>query len=54
MLKKTETEETIGFNVTFLALMAFEWGGGNLPAPLPLAMPITGVAKIMTFIAQES
>ena len=36
MLKKTETEETIGFNVTFLALMAFELGGGQSSCPPPL------------------
>ena len=31
MLKKTETEETIVFFVTFLSLVAFQWGGGLLP-----------------------
>ena len=41
MLKETETEETIGFLVTFLSLMAFQFGGGGtgLPAP-PLATPM--------------
>ena len=28
MLKKTETEETMGFNDTFLLLVAFQLGGG--------------------------
>ena len=37
MLKKTEAEETIGFFVIFLSLMAFDLGGGGgPPAPLPL------------------
>ena len=34
MLKKTETEETIGFFDTFLSLVKFQLGG---PAPPPLA-----------------
>ena len=29
MLKETETEETIVFFVTFLSLVAFNWGGGG-------------------------
>ena len=33
MLKKTETEETIGFFVTFLSLAKFRLGRG--PGPLP-------------------
>ena len=32
MLKETKTEETIVFFVTFLSLVAFNWGG---PGPLP-------------------
>ena len=31
--KKTETEETIGFFVTFLSLMAFQLGGPGLLDP---------------------
>ena len=34
MLKETETEETIGFNVTFLSLVAFPLGG-QAPWALP-------------------
>ena len=33
MLKETETDETIDFFVTFLSLVAFQFGGG--PGPLP-------------------
>ena len=32
MLKETETEETIVFFVTFLSLVAFQWGDGP-PGP---------------------
>ena len=39
MLKETETEETIGFNVTFLSLVAFQLEGAGAPwAPLATAM----------------
>ena len=31
MLKKTETEETVVFFVTFLSLVAFQLGGGAGP-----------------------
>ena len=33
MLKETETDKTIDFFVTFLSLVAFQFGGG--PGPLP-------------------
>ena len=36
MLKVTETEETIGFFVTFLSLVAFQLGGGRDPSQAPL------------------
>ena len=35
MLKKNETEETIGFFVIFLSLVKFQLGGGGPPAPPP-------------------
>ena len=38
MLKATKTEETIGFFVTFLPLVAFQFGGGwapSLATPMP-------------------
>ena len=37
MLKETETDETIDFVVTFLSLVAFQFGGG--PGPLATPMP---------------
>ena len=39
MLKETETDETIGFFVTFLSLLIFQLGGGygNLGTKLPAA-----------------
>ena len=33
MLKETETEETIGFFVTFLSLVAFQLGESEPPGP---------------------
>ena len=39
MLKETETDETIVFFVTFLSLVAFQFGGGPGPCP-PLAKPM--------------
>ena len=33
MLKKTKTEETIFFSVTFLSLVAFQLGGGGASGP---------------------
>ena len=44
MLKKTETEETIGF----FATLNFNWGRGAGPPalPPPLATPILQVRKI--------
>ena len=46
MLKKTETEETIVFFVTFLSLVAFQLrgGAGPLPLPPPLATPMGQVS----------
>ena len=35
MLKKTETEETIVFFVTFLSLVGFQWGEAESPDPPP-------------------
>ena len=43
MLNRNETEETIGFFVTFLSLVKFQLGG-SLP-PLPLPMPMLKVRK---------
>ena len=37
MLKETETEETIVFFVTFLSLVAFQFGRGRAPWPLSYA-----------------
>ena len=42
MLKETETEETIGFNVTFLSLVAFQLNGRAFRTSL--ATLIIGVA----------
>ena len=40
MLKETETEETIiGFFVTFLSLVTFQWKGPRTPLAHPLAPP---------------
>ena len=36
--KETETEETIGFFVTFLSLLKFQLGGSLSPLPLPTHM----------------
>ena len=36
MLKETETEETIGFFVTFLSMVKFQLGRGRTPCPHPL------------------
>ena len=45
MLKKTETEETIVFFVTFLSLVAFQLRGGRAPCPSPpLATPMGQVS----------
>ena len=41
--KETETEETIGFVVTFLSLVKFQLAGA--PAPLPLPTPMLQVKK---------
>ena len=41
MLGETETQETIGFFVTFLSLVAFQLGVGRAPWT-PLAMPKGG------------
>ena len=41
MLKRTETEETIGFFVTFLSLMKFQFGGGEAR----LAKPVLQLRK---------
>ena len=40
MLKERETEETIGFFITFLSQVAFQlrWGAGH--SPFPLATPM--------------
>ena len=35
MLKETESEETIGFFVIFLSLVAFQLGRPGDPRPLP-------------------
>ena len=43
-LKVTETEETIGFFVTFLSFVAFQLGRGAGPL-FPLAMPVVPVAN---------
>ena len=39
MLKNIETDETIGFFVTFLSLVAFQLEGAPAPYP-PLAAPM--------------
>ena len=45
MLKETETEETIGFFVTFLPLVAFQLGGrATRPPPPLLATPVAAIA----------
>ena len=43
-LKETETEETIVFFVTFLSLVAFNWGEGRAPGP-PLATPMSSALE---------
>ena len=40
MLKETEREETIGFFVVFLSLVAFQLGEARGPSPPPLATPM--------------
>ena len=42
MLKETETEETIGFFVTFLSLVAFQLEGG---VPHSLATPMVSIIR---------
>ena len=41
MLKETESEETIGFFVIFLSLVAFQLGEARGPSLPPLATPST-------------
>ena len=41
MLKETETEETLVFFVTFLSLVAFQFGGPSLLIPPPPPPPAT-------------
>ena len=41
MLKNIETDETIGFFVTFLSLVAFQLEGPGLHTPPPLAAPMS-------------
>ena len=40
MLKETESEETIGFFVIFLSLVAFQLEEAQGPSPPPLATPM--------------
>ena len=40
MLKETDTEETIGFFVIVLSLVAFQLGEAWGPSPPPLATPM--------------
>ena len=40
MLKETETEETIGFFVTFLSLVTFQLRGRGSGPPAPRATPM--------------
>ena len=49
ILKETETEETIVFFVTFLLLVAFQWGGRGL-GPLPYPFGYAYVFRIGQFI----
>ena len=49
MLKENETEETIGFFVTFLSLVAFQLGGARIPYPLPLST----LRGIMHFVSNQ-
>ena len=51
MLKKTETEGTRGFFVTFLSLVKFQLGRGGPPAILPLATPMLQVRKTKKVLA---
>ena len=44
MLKETESEETIGFFIIFLSLVAFQLGEARGPSPLALA---TSVGKTL-------
>ena len=45
MLKKNETEETVGFFGSFLLLVKFQLGGGGFPGPPPLATPMPQLRK---------
>ena len=40
MLKKTESEETIGFFAIILSLVVFQFGEARRPSPPPLATPM--------------
>ena len=51
MQKETETEETIGFFVTFLSLVKFQLGRGGPPTPLPLAKSMLQVRKTEKVLA---
>ena len=51
MLKETETEETMGFFVTFLSFVAFRFGEGNGPPGSPLGTPMAQQTKVEPTIA---
>ena len=50
MLKETEAEETIGFFVTFLSLMAFRLGVVRTPWAAPLATLMNQVYCFFSFV----
>ena len=52
--KKTETEETIGFLVTFLLLVSFQLGGGGrLATPMPDQISLLLACSIAYLLLQN-
>ena len=53
MLKEMETEKTISFFVTFLSLVAFQWGGGGNSTPTNREQKKTKLAQLSQFLVPE-